>query len=324
MAVGGSRTVLALVLALAIGAPAAAQTSFATWLAGVRDEALARGISTATVDHAFDELAPIARVIELDRKQPESTLTFAQYRDRIVSARRVDSGRTQLAAHNALLSAIAARFGVQPRFVVALWGIETNYGSHTGGFSVIGALATLAYDGRRSAYFRGELLAALQILDEGHIALADMTGSWAGAMGQAQFMPSSFLNFAADHDGDGTKDIWRNQGDVFSSAANYLSRVGWRGDITWGREVRLPAGFDAALADLKVIKRLGEWQALGVRRADGRDLPARDLAASIVLPGGAGGPAYLVYDNYRALLRWNRSHYFATSVGLLSDRIAGR
>jgi len=165
---------------------------------------------------------------------------------------------------------------------------------------------------------------ALQILEEGHIAPKDMKGSWAGAMGQSQFMPSSFLAYAHDHDGDGAKDIWNTQADVFASAANYLKGVGWNDDLTWGREVRVPEGFDASQASLDVVRSIAEWQQLGVRRVDGTNLPARDIQASIILPGGPGQPAFMIYDNYRATLRWNRSHYFATAVGLLSDRIAYR
>lgn len=320
-------TAIVLVVAASIAAfPAYAETdpAFEAWLTGLRTEALDAGISSETLDASFDGVAPIARIIELDRRQPESTLTFEQYVERIVSNSRIDRGRARLSENSPLLQEVAAKFGVQPRFIVALWGIETNFGQNTGGFSVIAALATLAYDGRRSQFFRRELLDALRIVEQGHIRPEKMKGSWAGAMGQSQFMPSSFMNYAYDYDGDGAKDIWNTSADVFASAANYLSGVGWKSDITWGREVRLPAGFDPALADLKVVKQLAEWQALGVRRADGRDLPARDIPASVIFPGAVGGPAYIVYDNYRALLRWNRSLYFATAVGLLSDQIAGR
>jgi len=320
-------TAIAIVFGAVIGTvPASAQTdaAFQAWLAELRAEALQAGIREQTLDASFAGVEPIPRVIELDRRQPESTLTFEQYVELIVSDARVARGRASLQEHAPLLQEIGAKFGVQPRFIVALWGIETNFGQNTGGFSVIAALTTLAYDGRRSKYFRGELLDALRIVDEGHIRPENMKGSWAGAMGQSQFMPSSFMNYAYDYNGDGAKDIWTTSADVFASAANYLSGVGWSADITWGREVRLPAGFDPALADLKVVKKLSEWQDLGVRRADGRDLPARELNASVVFPGEAGGAAYIVYGNYRALLRWNRSLYFATAVGLLSDRIAGR
>ena len=320
-------TAIAIALGSAIAAlPAYAQsdTSFAEWLTALRAEALEAGISNATLDASFAGVEPIPRIIELDRKQPESTLTFGQYIDRIVSKARVDRGRARLAENSPLLQEVAAKFGVQPRFVVALWGIETNFGQNTGGFSVIAALSTLAYDGRRSKYFRGELLNALQIVEQGHIRPEVMKGSWAGAMGQSQFMPSSFMNYAYDYDGDGAKDIWTTSADVFASAANYLSGVGWNSSLTWGREVRLPEGFDPALADIKVKKKMSEWQTLGVRRADGSALPTREIEASVVFPGKAGGVAYIVYDNYRALLRWNRSLYFATAVGLLSDKIANQ
>ena len=297
---------------------------FLEWLEGVRMEARTQGISDAILDKSLADTAPIPRIIELDRNQPESTITFTNYINRIVNATRVRIGRAKLDAHRKILDQVGQEFGVQPRFIVALWGIETNFGQFTGGFSVVDALATLAYDGRRSAYFRGELMKAFKILEEGHIAPEDMKGSWAGAMGQSQFMPSSFLAYARDHDGDGAKDIWNTQADVFASAANYLKNVGWNDDLTWGREVRLPPGFDASLAALDVVKKIGDWQQLGVRRTDGADLPARTIDASIILPGGQGQPAFMIYDNYRATLRWNRSHYFATAVGLLSDRIAYR
>lgn len=297
---------------------------FLEWLEGVRTEARVQGVSEAILERSLSGVEPIPRIIELDRNQPESTITFTQYIDRIVSPARIKAGRTQYDKHRDILEKIGQEFGVQPRFIVALWGIETNFGQFTGGFPVVNALATLAYDGRRSAYFRGELMKALQILEEGHITPEDMKGSWAGAMGQSQFMPSSFLAYAHDYDGDGAKDIWNTQADVFASAANYLKGVGWNDDLTWGREVRVPAGFDPDQASLDVVKSIAVWQDMGVRRADGSDLPGRDLQASIILPGGPGQPAFMIYDNYRATLRWNRSHYFATAVGLLSDRIAYR
>ncbi len=292
------------------------------WLQDLRREALEQGIKASTLDTALDGVALIPRVIELDRRQPEFTLTFKQYRDRVVPNSRIKKGRRKLAENRALLQEIGTKLGVQPRFIVALWGIETDFGRVTGGFSVIPALVTLAYDGRRSAYFRKELLNALRILDEGHITPKAMVGSWAGAMGQSQFMPSSFLAHALDYDGDGRRDIWTTRADVFASAANYLAKSGWRADQTWGREVKLPANFDPALADLKVRKNIGEWYALGVRRPDGSDLPKRQLSASIVLPEkGKVSPAYMVYSNYRTTLLWNRSTYFALAVGLLSDGI---
>ena len=335
---GGARAVLlafALCLAPTVAAPEE-NGDFESWLAELHTEARGLGISQATLESALTGLAPLPRVIELDRKQPEFTLTFAQYLARVITPARVEEGRAKLRANAALLKEVSQRYRVQPRFIVSLWGIETGYGRHTGGFGVIAALATLAHDGRRSGYFRLELLDALRIIEDGHVTAAAMNGSWAGAMGQSQFMPSSFRRFAVDYDGDGRRDIWGTPADVFASAANYLSGSGWKDDQTWGRRVRLPEGFDLSLEGLDVVKPLAEWQALGVRREDGRDLPARQLPASLVLPDGvesaaeAGKPpgppgvAFLVYDNFRTTLKWNRSTFFAVAVGRLADRIAGR
>ena len=326
MPANARRSIAAIALlwsALAAAAPAlGAEDGFSRWLEGVRAEALARGIDRATVAAALDGVARIPRVIELDRRQPEFTLTFPQYLARVVPEKRVRRGRALLAEHRALLAGVAAKHGVQARFIVALWGIESDFGRLTGGFKVIPALATLAFDGRRGAFFRAQLFHALTILDQGHITVERMTGSWAGAMGQPQFMPSSFVRFAVDHDGDGRVDIWTTPADVFASAANYLAHSGWRDDITWGRQVRLPAGFDRANLGLKVAKRLPEWQRIGVRRADGSDLPTRPLAASVIEAEKGKGPAFVVYDNFHAILRWNRSFFFALAVGHLADGLA--
>jgi membrane-bound lytic murein transglycosylase B len=300
----------------------AAEQEFGAWLKAFRQEAIAKGIPTAVVDQSLAGVAPIPRVLELDRRQPETTLTFDEYIARVVNGARVETGRARLQENRDLLGRVGQTYGVQPRFIVSLWGIETDFGRLTGNFSIVSALATLAYDGRRSAFFREELLNALRIVARGHIAPQELRGSWAGAMGQSQFMPSSYLAYAVDFDGDGRADIWNTRADVFASAANYLAKVGWRGDETWGREVRLPAGFDRALVDHnKVQKPLAEWQGLGVRRTDGGDLPVRDFNASVIQPGGVDGPSFLIYNNYRVLLRWNRSLYFATAVGFLADRI---
>ena len=304
--------------------PAGAQSvGFNTWLEGFKREAAAAGISQATLESALTGLQPIERVIELDRKQPEFTQTFWSYLDKSVTPDRIDRARRLLAENSTLLDRVHARYGVQPRFLVAFWGLESNFGEHTGGYSVIGALATLAYDARRSAFFRAQLLDALKIIDEGSISPADMSGSWAGAMGQLQFIPSTFVSYAVDYDGDGHRDIWRSLPDVFASAANFLGSVGWRGDETWGREVRLPADFNWETANLKVRKPITEWQKLGVRRADGGDLPAAELTGAIVVPMGHRGPAFLVYRNFDAILTWNRSILYAVAVGHLADRISG-
>jgi len=299
------------------------QVDFTTWLRELRGEAIKSGIRPATLDAAFKGVQPISRVLELDRKQPEFTLTFEQYLERVINQQRIQTGQRRLEEHRRLLDEIAQRYRVAPRFIVALWGIETDFGRVTGNFSVIAALATLAYDGRRAKFFRGELMHALKILDEGHIGVADMRGSWAGAMGQNQFMPSSFNRFAVDYDGDGRRDIWTSQADVFASIANYLAGSGWKAGETWGRLAGLPANFDASQADLSIRKSLVEWRALGVQPGEPVGTLPREAAASVILPAGSTGPAYIVFDNYRAIMRWNRSIFFATAAGLLADSIGG-
>ena len=295
---------------------------FNTWLDKLKTEASSQGISKKTVESSLLGIKPIPRVIELDRKQPEFTLTFAEYLKRVVSDRRIRIGKSKLKEHKKLLSEISSKYGVQSRYIVALWGVETDFGRITGGFPVISSLATLAYDGRRSKFFRKELLLALKIVDGGHILAKDMVGSWAGAMGQNQFMPSSFHAYAVDYDKDGSKDIWKTLPDIFASIANYLSKSGWQADQTWGRPVSLPENFSRKFLGRKIKKPLGEWQQLGVRKLSGQDLPKRNLLSSIIRPEkGQIGPAFVIYNNYEVILKWNRSNYFATAVGTLSDKI---
>ncbi|AVM73638.1 lytic murein transglycosylase [Magnetospirillum gryphiswaldense] len=313
-----------LLLAGPVMAQEKAVPDFATFLQGVKAEAAGKGMRPETLETALANVEHIDKVIELDRRQPEFTMTYKTYMDRVVSPTKVEKGRLMLAENHAVLAHIEREYGVQPKYVVALWGIETDYGRVTGGYSVVSALATLAYDGRRSTYFRGELMNALQILDEGHIAPASMLGSWAGAMGQCQFMPSSFLRFAADWDGDGRRDIWTTRADVLASAANYLSKSGWKGDQTWGRAVKLPAGFDKSLVGLDTRKPLADWAKLGVTSTGGKPLPKADLEASLVMPDRGDGAAFLVYDNFRTTLKWNRSTFFALAVGHLAERIGGK
>ncbi len=299
----------------------AAEVDFGTWLAGVRQEAIAQGLRPQSVAQALAGVHQIERVLELDRRQPETTLTFEQYIDLVVSQQRIDEGRQRLSENRPLLDQISQRFGVQPRFIVALWGIESNYGKGMGDFPEISALATLAYDGRRSSYFRKELMAALKIVDQGWIRPEDMLGSWAGAMGQCQFMPSSYLQFAVSYSGDGRRDIWHRREDIFASIANYLARSGWHGDQTWGRRVFLPTGFDPGLAGPNNRRPLAEWQRLGIRAIDGRDLVTREREAALILPDGPNGQALLAFDNFRATLKWNNSSYFAAAVGYLADAV---
>tara|TARA_Y100000590_G_C15609528_1_gene973299 strand:- start:275 stop:1291 length:1017 start_codon:yes stop_codon:yes gene_type:complete len=298
------------------------QDDWERWLTELKQEALNKGISNQTLNAAFKDITPIKRVIELDRKQPEFTLTFDQYLKHVVPKQRIAKGRLLLKEYRELLNEVSREFKVQPRFIVALWGIETDYGRVTGGFKVIDSLATLAFDGRRSSYFRKELFYALQILDEGHIAVDKMKGSWAGAMGQPQFMPSSFINFAIDFDKDGKKDIWRNKIDVFASAANYLTNVGWDNSQTWGREVKLPNNFKKTYISNKTIKKIGEWQKKGVRLVNGKDLPKRQLNSKIIFADKKEKRAFMVYNNFQSTLRWNRSIYFALAVGMLADKIS--
>lgn len=316
--------VLAVSLLLAFSAPyALAQDGFSAFLDGVRAQARAEGISQPTIDAALSGIGFKSKIIDLDRKQPEGKLSFGQYYNNVVNTDRIKKGRALYAQHRELLERVGKQYGVQPQFIVALWGIETSYGNNTGGFGVVEALATLAYDGRRSEFFRSELMNALKILDQGHISPAAMKGSWAGAMGQNQFMPSSFFNFAVDDNGDGKRDIWTSLPDVFASTANYLGKSGWRGDERWGRAVSLPAGFSKSLMDGKTKKSLREWAALGVTLPGGEALPvAEGFTAGIAAPDGVDGRAFLVYNNFDTTLKWNRSTYFALSVGLLADAIA--
>jgi membrane-bound lytic murein transglycosylase B len=316
---------LALLLLAVFAAPitATAQEDFATWLDGVRAEAAQNGIPPYVTDVALDGIRPLARVVELDRKQPESTLTLAQYLASTVSDARVTRGRELLVQYRPLLQKISAQYGVAPRTVIALWAMESNYGDVQGNFKVVEALATLAYEGRRAAFFRTELMEALRILAEGHIRADAMRGSWAGAMGQAQFMPSTFRKWAADGDGDGKRDIWRSTADVFASTANFLRGLGWQSGEGWGCEVRLPANFDPLAIGPDNRKSVEAWRARGVKKVAGGALPEFSGQTAIVQPDGPGGRAFLVADNFRAVMKWNRSTYFATAVGLLSDRIGG-
>ena len=317
-------TVLGLVVAPVANA---ADHDFAKWLVELRLEAKERGISDRILDAALGNAAPINRVIELDRRQPEFTMTFDEYLGKIASPTRARIAAKMLVEYDEILTKVSKKYGVQKRYIVTFWGVETNFGQYLGSFNVPHALATLAFDGRRGAYFRKEFLNALKILEEGHIAPEKMKGSWAGAMGQCQFMPSSFLSYAVDWDGDGKRDIWATKADVFASTANYLAKAGWRDDITWGREVKLPENFSMngenteALVAGKTRAKLPVWAKAGVLNRDGGALPTKNLAARLVTPAGSDGPAFLVYSNFDSILDWNRSNYYALAIGHLSDKL---
>jgi len=317
---------VAFLILLCLAGPAAAEPpDFKIWLEEMRRDALAQGIKPAIFDRALAGVSPIPRIIDLDRQQPETVLTFAQYLERVVSPARRDAARARYAEHRALLNEIGQRYGVQPRFIVALWGIETDFGRSIGSYPVVAALATLAYEGRRAAFFRRELINALLIIQNDNIDPSIMIGSWAGAMGQSQFMPSSFLAFAVSYRGAGAPDIWRRTDDVFASIANYLARSGWRSDQNWGEAVTAPSNLDAAVVGLNQKKTVAEWARLGLRRANGSKLPAAGPAserhAALLQPSGSDGPSYLVYDNFSVIMRWNSSTYFGIAVGSLADSL---
>lgn len=307
-------------------APMYGARGFSYWLQGFKQKALAQGLNGQFLDRALYGVEYLPRVIELDRKQPEHKITFAEYKKNIVSEKRVQDGRERLAQYRPILNRATQIFGVPPQYIVALWGIETNYGRITGGFDILSSLATLAYEGRRAAFFEKEFINALRILAGGHAGTNELTGSWAGAMGQCQFMPSSYLKYALDGDGDGTVNIWSSMPDVFASMANYLRTEGWDKNLRWGRAVIVPGNIPQNLYGREIKRPLSYWKKIGVRQADGRPLEnpsdATDPLASLVAPDGPGTASYLVYKNYDVIMHWNRSTYFATSVGLLADAIA--
>jgi len=316
------RSVLCLLAALAM-TPVQAASDFDSWLADFRKEAAAQGISAATLDAALSGATPVERVIELDRRQPEFLQTFADYLGRRVTPTQVARGQALMAEHAALLDAVGQQYGIPKAVLVAFWGLETNYGATLGSLNIPASLATLAYDGRRSGFFRSQLLDALRIIDAGHVAAIDMNGSWAGAMGHMQFMPSTFRAYAVDGDGDGRIDLWQSLPDAMHSAANYLQRAGWRADEPVALEVRLPQGFDWRKARVAHRLPVAAWTALGVLAADGAALPAVAGKAAIVLPQGWQGPAFMVFDNFDVVMQWNRSLSYALTVAQLARQLAG-
>jgi len=305
-----------------LSAEAEHDRKFARWVADFSNSARAAGIDEATLQSAFADVRFVARAVASDRAQPEFTRTPWAYLDSAVSAQRVARGQEKLQPLRAQVDTIAARYGVPTEILFAIWGMESNYGSNVGDIPTIDALATLGFEGRREDWARGQLLAALKILQNRDIARAQMIGSWAGAMGQTQFLPSNFLAYAVDADGDGRRDIWGSVPDVMASTANFLARSGWQAGQPWWTEVRLPAGFDYARAEADVRQSAAQWAGEGVKSMDGTPLPALE-GTSILLPAGARGPAFLTGANFRTILRYNNSSSYALAVGLLAQRLAG-
>ncbi len=299
----------------------ATHLSFSQWREQFRAEALAAGISAATFDQAFAGVQPDSAVIEADRSQPEFTRPVWQYLEGAISPQRVRSGRRLLSEHATTLDQIEARYGVDRETLVAVWGLESSFGQIMGDKSVIRSLATLAHEGRRPAFAKSQLIAALEILQHGDVAPQRMRGSWAGAMGQTQFIPTTYNTHAVDFDGDGKRDIWNSSADALASAAHYLQASGWKQGKAWGFEVELPEGFDYALADTEIRKPLAEWRSLGLRNLPGDQ---EEASASLLLPAGHRGPAFLIMDNFRAILRYNNSSAYALAIGLLAENFQGK
>ena len=303
--------------------PALAQEPFATFVAGVKAEARRNGISEATLTAAFAGVQPNQKVIELDRRQVEFTLTWQEYRARVLPPARLQAARENYAREKALLARVEAQFGVDPLIVIGIWGIESGFGANKGNYHLIEALGTLAWEGRRAAYFRKELMNALRIQEAGDVTPAKLTGSYAGAMGQPQFMPSSYLSTAVDFDGDGRRDIWDSKADVFGSIGNYLAKAGWRRGEPWGQQVRLPPAFNAAAAGRDRKRPLSEWMREGVLRMDGAPFGRSDVMGGVVVPdGAAAGEGFMVYANFAAIRRYNPSDFYALAVGLLGNAAA--
>ena len=312
-------------IAVLTGATAHGMTEpeFGSCVTQLKSVAAAQGISEQIINRDLSRVSYVSRVIELDRMQPEFSESFATYFERRVTEERITRGRALLAEHRPLLNQISQEYGVPPQYLVAFWGLETNYGGFFGRMPILDSLATLACDPRRSEYFTGELINALRIIEEGSVTADNMRGSWAGAMGHMQFMPSVFLRYAVDRDGDGRRDLWGSLPDAMASAANFLRGIGWQKEERWGREVLLPNNFDYRLAGLSETRPLQDWQQLGVRMPNGNNLPRADMRASILAPTGHQGPAFMVYNNFHVIMGWNRAEAYALAVGHLADRIAG-
>ncbi|MGI2158201.1 lytic murein transglycosylase [Shewanella baltica] len=297
--------------------------AFPSCVTGLQARARTEGLSEATINSTIANLKFVPRVIELDQQQPEFSQTFDNYFSKRATEWRVNEGRRLLKKHSVLLNQLAKVYGVPPQYILSFWGLETNYGSYKGKMSVLNSLATLACEPRRSNYFTIELMQALKLKEKYQFDDDTMVGSWAGAMGHTQFMPSAYAKYAVDGDGDGKADLWNSTTDALTSAANFLQHLGWQRNERWGREVLLPKDFSYSNLGAKQPLALSEWAALNVTQANGQPLPAVDIQAALYLPAGHTGPAFLGYENFNVIMRWNRSEYYAITVGHLADRING-
>ena len=297
--------------------------SFEDFLSNVRQIAIEQGVSKSTIDKAFFELSPNLDILEADGKQAEFSQNFWHYINKRVNQTRLNNGYDTLKQNTSLLNKVSQKYGVPNYILVSFLGLESNYGTYTGKLSLIQSLATLAFDPRRSDFFTRELVALLKLIDKGKIPI-DAKGSWAGAMGAVQFMPSNVQAYAVDADKDGIVDLWNSQEDIYSSAANFLKHLGWKKGQKWGREVTIPKNFDYRLTGLQNKKKVTDWGSLGIRKANGSALPNSSMEGSLIVPMGHRGPAFLVYQNFSVILGWNRSQLYALSVGYLGDRIKGQ
>ena len=315
-------TTLAVTTALLAG-PAWAQSDFRDCLQIIKSEAMRQGVSAAIADRAFQNLTPDQKVVDLDSRQPEFSLTYSKYVGSTVSNDRIVKGQQRMAQHRSLLDALQSEYGVPPQYIMAFWGIETNYGGFMGDFQVVRSVATLACMTKRRDFFSNETVQALRILSMNHMTREQMRGSWAGAMGNMQFMPSTFMKWGVDRTGDGRIDLWNSLPDAFASAANFLRGIGWKPPLPAAEEVFLPQSFPLDQADTTVEKPVRDWARMGVRRAGNAPLPNSDEPSSIIMPAGHRGPVFILYPNFKAVMNWNRSTLYALSVTILAQQIAG-
>ena len=299
------------------------EEAFPVCLARLQARARTEGLSETTINSTIANLQFVPRVIELDQQQPEFSQTFDNYFSKRATEWRVNEGRRLLQKHQVLLDKLAQEYGVPPQYILSFWGLETNYGSYKGKMSVLNSLATLACEPRRSNYFTIELMQALKLKEKYQFDDDTMVGSWAGAMGHTQFMPSAYAKYAVDADGDGKADLWNSTTDALTSAANFLQHLGWQRNQRWGREVLLPKNYSYNYLGAKQPLPLSQWAALNVTQANGQPLPIVDIQAALYLPAGHTGPAFLGYENFNVIMRWNRSEFYAITVGHLADRING-